>query len=487
MKHPYQLGGLWRQAWLLLLLALAMPRAWAQTATTIYYTQGSSTTTADALVSVAAAGGTGATLASGSTNFSQPTDVVLDKANSYLYVADQYVGTGGIYRYTTGGTGRTLVVAGLPGTTYNGLAFDATTNKLYFTQAGATAATAALKVVSLGGTLPATATSVATLPTTFTRPGDLALDATAGALYVADQHTAGSIIKVIISSGAVTTPVAGVANATYNGLALDATNGRLYFTQGSTDPTLDALKLLTLSTSAVTTLASGSANFSQPSDLAFEPGPAGSAGQLYLADQYVATGPLLRYTLSASNGVVSAGSRTSLVSATAGAAYSGLALLLVNPTAAPVVSGPANGGLVNTTTPTYSGTAPANSTITVYVDGSSIGTTTANSAGNWTITQATALAQGSHTVYATPDQRQQRERQLEHEYLHRRLGAPHRGHLLFGRRQRQRHLDHAHSFHRDLLGARDGLRSWRRKRDQRLYRRFRRLGLNLYLHRNAHC
>ncbi|MGI4969658.1 MAG: hypothetical protein ACRYGH_11950, partial [Janthinobacterium lividum] len=327
MKHPYQLGGLWRQAWLLL-LALAIPRAQAQTATTIYYTLGSSTATLDALASAPAAGGTSTSLASGSANFSQPTDVVLDKANNYLYMADQYVGTGGIYRYTTGGTGRTLVVAGRPNTTYNGLAFDAAANKLYFTQAGASAASAALKVVSLGGTLPATATSVATLPTTFTRPGDLALDATAGSLYVADQHTAGSIIKVIISSGAVTTPVAGVANATYNGLALDATNGRLYFTQGSTDPTLDALKLLTLSTSAVTTLASGSANFSQPSDLAFEPGAAGSAGQLYLADQYVATGPLLRYTLSASSGVVSASGRTALVAATAGAAYSGLVLSL---------------------------------------------------------------------------------------------------------------------------------------------------------------
>ncbi|SDH59386.1 IPT/TIG domain-containing protein, partial [Pedobacter terrae] len=71
-------------------------------------------------------------------------------------------------------------------------------------------------------------------------------------------------------------------------------------------------------------------------------------------------------------------------------------------TASPVVIVPANNGFVITPTPTYGGTAPAGSTITVYVDGTALGnTTTANSAGNWAITQPTALAQGSHTVYAT--------------------------------------------------------------------------------------
>ena len=69
-------------------------------------------------------------------------------------------------------------------------------------------------------------------------------------------------------------------------------------------------------------------------------------------------------------------------------------------TAAPVVTAPANGSLLNTTTPTYSGTAVAGSTVTVYVDGSAIGTTTATG-GSFTLAQPTALSQGSHTVYAT--------------------------------------------------------------------------------------
>ncbi|GAA4035174.1 hypothetical protein GCM10022409_19720 [Hymenobacter glaciei] len=70
-------------------------------------------------------------------------------------------------------------------------------------------------------------------------------------------------------------------------------------------------------------------------------------------------------------------------------------------TAAPVVTAPANGSLLNTTTPNYAGTAVAGSTVTVYVDGTSIGTTTADASGNFTLAQPTGLAQGSHTVYAT--------------------------------------------------------------------------------------
>ena len=69
-------------------------------------------------------------------------------------------------------------------------------------------------------------------------------------------------------------------------------------------------------------------------------------------------------------------------------------------TAAPVVTAPANGSLTNSNSVTYQGTAPAGSTVTVYVDGASIGVTTATG-GNWSLVQPTALAQGSHTVYAT--------------------------------------------------------------------------------------
>ncbi|MBC3789431.1 Ig-like domain-containing protein, partial [Spirosoma utsteinense] len=70
------------------------------------------------------------------------------------------------------------------------------------------------------------------------------------------------------------------------------------------------------------------------------------------------------------------------------------------PTTAPVVTTPANGSLLITATPVYTGTAPAGSTVTFFVDGTPIGTTTATG-GNFSLTQPTALAQGSHTVQAT--------------------------------------------------------------------------------------
>lgn len=75
---------------------------------------------------------------------------------------------------------------------------------------------------------------------------------------------------------------------------------------------------------------------------------------------------------------------------------------LIQP-APPVLLAPADGSTTDDTTPTYVGTAEPGSTVTVLVDGVVAGTATADGAGSWTRTQATALAQGAHTVaaYAT--------------------------------------------------------------------------------------
>jgi hypothetical protein len=71
-------------------------------------------------------------------------------------------------------------------------------------------------------------------------------------------------------------------------------------------------------------------------------------------------------------------------------------------TAAPIVTSPANGALINTTKPTYTGTATALSSVTVVVDGNLNGgiSMAANASGNWTLTQPTDLSQGAHTVQA---------------------------------------------------------------------------------------
>ncbi|MEP9357665.1 Ig-like domain-containing protein [Sphingomonas sp. KR3-1] len=71
------------------------------------------------------------------------------------------------------------------------------------------------------------------------------------------------------------------------------------------------------------------------------------------------------------------------------------------PPNAPVAVTPANGSTIGTTTPNYTGTSDASVTVTVYVDGSSIGTTTSDGAGNWTKVQPTGLSATSHNFRAT--------------------------------------------------------------------------------------
>jgi hypothetical protein len=66
--------------------------------------------------------------------------------------------------------------------------------------------------------------------------------------------------------------------------------------------------------------------------------------------------------------------------------------------AIPVVTAPTAGQSVSDTTPTISGTGEPGATITVYVDGSPVGTVTVDNAGNWTYDVTPALADGSHTV-----------------------------------------------------------------------------------------
>jgi hypothetical protein len=70
------------------------------------------------------------------------------------------------------------------------------------------------------------------------------------------------------------------------------------------------------------------------------------------------------------------------------------------PTATSVLTAPAPNSTSTSKQPTYQGTAPAGSTVTVFVNGTSIGTTTATG-GSFSLTQPTALADGQYTVYAT--------------------------------------------------------------------------------------
>ncbi|MCJ8166733.1 Ig-like domain-containing protein [Pontibacter sp. E15-1] len=67
--------------------------------------------------------------------------------------------------------------------------------------------------------------------------------------------------------------------------------------------------------------------------------------------------------------------------------------------AAPVLAAPTDGAFLATDKPTFSGTAEEGSTVTVLVDGTAIGTTTATNA-NWSLVPTAALADGTHKAMA---------------------------------------------------------------------------------------
>ncbi|GAA4360218.1 hypothetical protein GCM10023087_35790 [Microbacterium rhizosphaerae] len=71
------------------------------------------------------------------------------------------------------------------------------------------------------------------------------------------------------------------------------------------------------------------------------------------------------------------------------------------PPAAPVITSPANGSTTSDATPPVTGTAEPGSTVTVIIDGSAAGTTTADGEGDWTFTPTTPLSDGTHTISAT--------------------------------------------------------------------------------------
>jgi hypothetical protein len=133
---------------------------------------------------------------------------------------------------------------------------------------------------------------------------------------------------------------------------------------------------------------------------------------------YAITAGALPTGLSLTNGTLSGtptvnGTFNFTVTATDASAapgpYSGsrsysLAISTQPATAAPVLTTPANGATTNGQ-PTYAGTAPAGSTVTLYLTpnggtAQTIGTTTATG-GSFSLTPTTALASGTYAVYAT--------------------------------------------------------------------------------------
>jgi hypothetical protein len=199
-------------------------------------------------------------------------------------------------------------------------------------------------------------------------------------------------------------------NGVFVGTIQPGSNGYTAFTSATFNVTAPAL------TATISSTAGASGSTTATSPIPFTVAFSQSATGFTASDVVVAGGTVSGFTGSGTTytfNVTPSASGTVTVNVPANSAFDGnntgntaatqYSLIYAQPvTAAPVVIAPVNGGTQNTTTPTYVGTAPAGATIRVYVDGTLIAsTTTANSAGNWAITQPTSLAQGSHTVYAT--------------------------------------------------------------------------------------
>ncbi|HEX8433541.1 Ig-like domain-containing protein, partial [Archangium sp.] len=69
--------------------------------------------------------------------------------------------------------------------------------------------------------------------------------------------------------------------------------------------------------------------------------------------------------------------------------------------ATPVITSPSSGAILTEQRPVFTGTAEANSTVTVKVDGKVIGRVSADGTGKWLITPSEPLTEGPHTVSAT--------------------------------------------------------------------------------------
>ncbi|MBX3745405.1 MAG: cadherin-like domain-containing protein [Verrucomicrobiae bacterium] len=180
----------------------------------LYFTQGSGTSSLDALKSANLDGSGIVTLASDSGNFTQPNGIALDLANSHLYLAD----TLGILRYNLDGTGRTVVIAPTASATYSDVAVAG--GKLYFTQGSGTSSLDALKSANLDGSSIVTLASDAAH---FAQPSGVTVDTVNNHLYVADGSppTAGQgLLRYNLDGTGRTQIVAPVTSATFQMVAI---------------------------------------------------------------------------------------------------------------------------------------------------------------------------------------------------------------------------------------------------------------------------
>ncbi|UOQ53600.1 Ig-like domain-containing protein [Hymenobacter cellulosivorans] len=371
----------------------------------LYYTvnDGAATTTLDELRRSPLSAASETVLSSGFV--ASPGTLAIDAANNRIFVADvrnnqpKIVAISLAAPYTVSTFLTPAAIAGSSSTALGGIAVDNTNGFLYYT----TTEGAATSTMDELRRSPLSAASETILRSGFVAsPGMLAIDAANNRIFVADVRNNQPKI-VAISLAAPYTASTFLTPAAINGSANTALAGIVVF---------PAAVLPTVTTAAATSIASTSAVLG--GSVTADGGATITArGVVYSTTNTAPTIGGTGVTQDANPATTATFSETisgltpgtvyyvrAYATNSAGTSY-GSVVSFTTPPNAPVVLVLANGSLVNNTTPTYEGTALVNSTVTVIVDGTAIGTTTTNSAGNWALTQPTALAQGSHTVRAT--------------------------------------------------------------------------------------
>ena len=100
-----------------------------------------------------------------------------------------------------------------------------------------------------------------------------------------------------------------------------------------------------------------------------------------------------------SHGKHLASARATLNSVTSGLSNVNAFAIDTEAPAAPTLIKPADGEVTRDRTPTFSGRAEPGAEVEIFVDGNSIGTTTANGDGDFSFTPTTALAAGPHEAF----------------------------------------------------------------------------------------
>ncbi|MEZ0540627.1 cellulose binding domain-containing protein [Fibrella arboris] len=357
-------------------------------------------------------------------NFIQsPGNIVLDAANNRVLVANIGVTNAANPDRTrivavglgTGNPVSTLVTAGLlPGATttqITGMALDAANGYLYYVLNDGALATMAdqLRRVNLDGS-----NNILIKDNFIQSPGTTVLDAANNRVLVAN-------IGVTNADNPDRTRIIAVGLGTGNPVSTLVTAGLL---AGATTTQITGLAIVNQTSPTVTTTSPASnitsSNATVSGSITSDGGSAlTDYGVVFVAGNGSPTTSNTKVQVGTSSpaafpsnfsanltGLTPSATYTARAYATNGVGTSyGSAVSFTTsqptPTVAPMLLAPANGSSQNPIRPTYTGTAPASSTVTVYVDGARIGSATATGGGGFSFLQPTNLTEGTHSVYAT--------------------------------------------------------------------------------------